>query len=197
MLKMKLSYYAIQPDTYSGSDLMISIVDYKQNIVLLLASYIVSRSPIEQDKVKKQLIKSCMKFQYMECPKKKKNSETVEFSLCKKRTRLQTGLGVIPNDTTAKEDDSEDDENYGLDYTKNIKKYRISKVSECAKNHGKIKTLTENRKHIYVSVELPHRRNKRPELFRFNEYGDLVIIVDDRNMEHIFGPVIKELVDSL
>ncbi|POG82166.1 hypothetical protein GLOIN_2v1470140 [Rhizophagus irregularis DAOM 181602=DAOM 197198] len=30
---------------------------------------------------------------------------------------------------------------------------------------------------------------KRPELFRINEYSDyLVIIVDDRNMEYVFGP---------
>ncbi|CAG8633928.1 12355_t:CDS:2, partial [Acaulospora colombiana] len=176
------SYYAIQPDTYSGSDLVISLVDDKQNIVLLSASCTVSGSPIKRDKIKKQLIKSC--------------------------------LDVIPDDTTAKENDSEEDEgdleeedygqylnfddvDYDLDYTKNIEKYRISNVSERAENHEKIKTSTENRKHIYVSVELPHRRSKRPELFRFNEYGDLVIIVDDRNMEHIFGPVIKELVDSL
>ncbi|CAG8614669.1 12116_t:CDS:2 [Acaulospora morrowiae] len=208
------SYYAIQPDTYSGSDLVISLVDDKQNIVLLSASCTVSGSPIKRDKIKKQLIKSCMKFQYMECPRRRKNSEIVEFSPCKKRTRLQTGLDVIPDDTTAKENDSEEDEgdleeedygqdlnfddvDYDLDYTKNIKKYRISNVSERAENHEKIKTSTENRKHIYVSVELPHRCSKRPELFRFNEYGDLVIIVDDCNMEHIFGPVIKELVDSL
>ncbi|CAG8724307.1 12869_t:CDS:2, partial [Acaulospora morrowiae] len=190
------SYYAIQPDTYSGSDLVISLVDDKQNIVLLSASCTVSGSLIERDKVKKQLIKSCMKFQYMECPRRRKNFETVEFSPCKKRTRLQTGLGVIPDDTTAKENDSEEDEgdlkeekyqqdlnfddvDYDLDYTKSIEKYRISNVSERAENHEKIKTSTENQKHICVSVELPRRRGKRPELFRFNEYGDLVIIVDD------------------
>ncbi|CAG8784662.1 4068_t:CDS:2, partial [Gigaspora rosea] len=43
-------YYAIQPDTYSGSDLMISLVDDKQNVVLLSASCTVSVNPIEQDK---------------------------------------------------------------------------------------------------------------------------------------------------
>ncbi|CAG8594865.1 7108_t:CDS:2, partial [Acaulospora morrowiae] len=206
-------YYAIQPDTYTGSDLVISLVNDKQNVVLLSASCTVSGSPIERDKVKRQLIKSCLKFQYMKYPRRK-NSETVEFSPWKKRTRLQTGLGVIPDDTTANDNDSEKDEadleeeeygqdlnfddvDYNLNYTKNVKKYQISKVSERAKNNEKIKTSTENQKHIYVSVELPHRRSKRPELFRFNEYGDLVIIVDDRNMEHVFGPSIKELVDSL
>ncbi|CAG8766882.1 44448_t:CDS:2, partial [Gigaspora margarita] len=185
-------YYAIQPDTYSGSDLVISLVDDKQNVVLLLASCTISGKPIERDKVKKQLIKTC----------------------------LQTGLGVIPDDTTVKENDLEDEDglkedendleeevhrqdlnfddvNYDLNYTKNIKKYQISKVSVRAKNYEEIKTSTENRKHIYVSVELSHKCSKRPELFRFNEYGDLVIIVDDHNIEHIFGLVIKELVDSL
>ncbi|CAG8696520.1 4413_t:CDS:2, partial [Acaulospora morrowiae] len=45
--------------------------------------------------------------------------------------------------------------------------------------------------------EIPHRSSKRSELFRFNKYGDLVIIVDDRNMEHVFGSTIKKLAENL
>src|SRR5437762_2913349 len=66
---------------------------------------------------------------------------------------------------------------YDLDYTENTKNYQISEFS----NHKQINTFIKNRKHIYVSVELPHRAGnkagKRSELFRLNEYGDLVIIV--------------------
>ncbi|CAG8705902.1 16658_t:CDS:2, partial [Funneliformis caledonium] len=48
-----------------------------------------------------------------------------------------------------------------------------------------------------ISVELPHRKSERPELFRFNEYGDLVIIVDDRNMKYVFGSAIEALVERI
>jgi len=214
-------YFAIQPEIYSGSDLVVSLVDDEQNVILLSASCTVSGSAIKRDKVKKQLIKSCMKFQYMECPRKRKKSETAS---CKKQQRLQTGLGKIPDDTTVdeendleeeeeeeeEEEDEEEDEDedgqdldfgdvdYDLNYTENIKNYKISRISERAENHEKIKTSSEKRHIIYVSVELPHRQSKkRPRLFRINEYGDLVIIVDDRNMEYVFGPVIKKLVERI
>ncbi|PKY20772.1 hypothetical protein RhiirB3_434161 [Rhizophagus irregularis] len=82
---------------------------------------------------------------------------------------------------------------YDLNYTENTKNYRVSDK----KNHEAIKNSTKNRKHIYISVELPRRWSKRLKLFRINEYGDLVIIVDDRNMEHVFGPVIKNLMETL
>ena len=64
--------YAIQPDIYSGSDVVISLADNKYNVVLLSASCTISSSPVGRSKVKKQLIKSCMRFQYMEYPKKNK-----------------------------------------------------------------------------------------------------------------------------
>ncbi|CAG8499656.1 3005_t:CDS:2 [Scutellospora calospora] len=156
--------YAIQPDRFSGSDVVISFADDEQNMVLLSASCTVSGGPIKRSKIKEQVFKSCMKFQYMENTRKRKgkNSQIEDheggFSW-KEPECLQIGL--------------------------------VSKVIERAKNHEKIKISTENRKHIYVSVELPHRASKRSELFRFNEYGDLVIIVDDRNMESVFGSVIK------
>ena len=149
-----------------------------------------------------------MKFQYMENmrKRKRKNSQIEEFSW-KERECLQIGLGeFLPaNEEDNSEEEEEvydqdfnyDDLDYDLDYTENTKNYRISKFSERAKNHEKIKISTENQKHIYVSVELPHRASKRPELFRFNEYGDLVIIVDNRNMEYVFGPVINELMERI
>ncbi|GBB96505.1 hypothetical protein RclHR1_02770007 [Rhizophagus clarus] len=198
--------YAIQPEIYSGSDVVISFADNNHNVVLLSASCTVSSSPVKRSKVKEQLIKSCMRFQYMECPRKKK----------KKPKRLQIGLGssdVLPNDSTAneegnlereekkkkkkKKEEKKKDLNYDLNYAENTKDYRISNIPERANYHEQIKTSTENRKHIYVSVELPYRRGKRPELFRLNEYGDLVIIVDDRNMEHVFGPAINRLMERI
>jgi hypothetical protein len=223
-------YCAIQPEIYSGSDLVVSLVDDRRNVIHLSASCTVSGSPIKRKKIKEQLIKSCMKFQYMEFSKKRKNSETLESSSYKKSPRLQTGLGKIPtaneedyleedeDDLEEEEDDVEEEKeededeaeeeeygqdldlsgvDYDLDYTKNTKNYWISHISERAENHEKIKTLTENRRHIYVSVELPRRQSKRSQLFRINEYGDLVIIVDDRKMEHVFGPVINKLMESL
>ena len=144
----------------------------------------------------------------MECPKKRKND--VEFSH-KKLKCLQISLGsILPNDATANEEDNLGEENeeydqdlnydnldFDLNYTKNIKDYQISKVPKYAEYHKQIKNSTNNRKHIYISVELPHRAGKRSKLFRFNEYGDLVIIVDDRNMEYVFGPVIKKLMTKI
>ncbi|PKY63432.1 hypothetical protein RhiirA4_492339, partial [Rhizophagus irregularis] len=117
----------------------------------------------------------------------------------KKEECLETGLGDIPSNIPAnKEDKSEekgeeeddqdsdhDDLNYDLKYAKNTEGYHISRVPKFKDYHEKIKRSTENQNYIYVSVELPRRAGKeRLELFRFNEYGDLVIIVDDRNMKH-------------
>ncbi|CAI2187293.1 7148_t:CDS:2 [Funneliformis geosporum] len=109
------SSYAIQPDIYSGSDVVIYLADKNHNMVLLSASCTVSSK----------------EFSYKE-PK-----------------RLQ------------------------------------------------IRLSSKNRKHIYVSVELPYRKGERSELFRLNEYDDLVIIVDDRNMEHVFGPDINRLMERI
>jgi hypothetical protein len=193
--------YAIQPDIYSGSDIVVSLMDDERNVVLLSASCTISGDSIKKSKVKEQLIKSCMRFQYMECPGKKK-----------KENRLQIGLSNdnnLPYDSTANEVEREEKEkkkkkkkrkkdlNYDLNYTENTKDYRISKVSERANYHEQIKTSTLNRRHIYISVELPHRKSERPELFRFNEYGDLVIIVDDRNMKYVFGSAIEALVERI
>ena len=84
-----------------------------------------------------------------------------------------------------------------MNYTENTKNYQISDFSI----NNQINTFIKNRKHIYVSVELPRRAGKRSgkraELFRLNEYGDLVIIVDDRNIKHVFGETIERLVENL
>ncbi|PKY41399.1 hypothetical protein RhiirA4_454972 [Rhizophagus irregularis] len=92
----------------------------------------------------------------------------------KKEERLEIGLGKIPanredNSKVEEEeygqDSNYDDLNYDLNYIENTKGYQKSRWSS----------------HIELT-------GKRPELFRINEYSDLVIIVDDRNMEYVFGP---------
>ncbi|RGB24210.1 hypothetical protein C1646_676537 [Rhizophagus diaphanus] len=195
------SSYAIQPEQRSGSDVVLSLMDDKQNVVLLSAGCTVSSSgSITKKKVKDQLIKSCLRFQYIECP-----NDTPK----KKPKRLKISLDAnLPKDDTANEEDNlegEKDEEYGqdlnyvglnhdLDYTNNTKGYKISDVS----NHNQINTFISGRKHIYISVELPHRaESKRSELFRLNAYGDLVIIVDDRNVKHVFGEGIAKLMENL
>jgi hypothetical protein len=93
--------YAIQPDVYSGSDVVIYLADDNHNVMLLSASCTVSSSPVKKSKVKEQLIKSCMRFQYMEYPRNNKNHE--EFSY-KEPKRLQIRLSssdVLPDDSTA------------------------------------------------------------------------------------------------
>ncbi|PKY40633.1 hypothetical protein RhiirA4_538971 [Rhizophagus irregularis] len=199
--------YAIQPDRFSGSDAVISLVDDKQDVILLSASCTISKEPVKQDKIKEQVFKSCMNFQYMVLKQKRKNfqikDQEKEFS-CREPEQLQIGFGnfLTPNEEVNSEEKEEEDLNYDdldydLDYAKNTENYQISKVSEHAKNHEEIKSFTVGKKHIYVSVELPHRAGKRSKLFRFNEYGDLMIIVDDRNMECVFGPVIKKLMEKI
>ncbi|CAB4410650.1 unnamed protein product [Rhizophagus irregularis] len=200
--------YAIQPDIYSGSDVVISLADDNYNVVLLSASCTVSSNPIKTDKVMEQLMKSCLRFQYMECPRKRKKDDE-EFSF-RKPKRLQIGLGNnnLPYGFTANEEGNlerrekerkkekkkeKKDSNYDLNYIENTKNYRISRVPDHANYHKQIKNSIENQRHICISVELPYREGKSPELFRFNEYGDLVIVVDDRNMEYVFGPVINKL----
>ncbi|CAB4392724.1 unnamed protein product [Rhizophagus irregularis] len=56
------TYYrhAIQPEIYSGSDLVLSLVDDEQNVILLSASCTVSVRPIGREKIEKQLTKSCL-----------------------------------------------------------------------------------------------------------------------------------------
>ncbi len=198
--------YAIQPDRFSGSDAVISLVDDNQDVILLSASCTISGEPVKRSKIKEQVFKSCMNFQYMVSKRKRKNSQIKdqeeEFSW-REPEQLQIGFGnfLAPYKEVKSEEKEEEDLNYDvdfdLDYTKTMGDYRISKVSKHAKNHEEIKSSTVGKKHIYVSVELPHRASKRSKLFRFNEYGDLVIIVDDRNMECVFGPVIKKLMEKI
>ncbi|CAB4440545.1 unnamed protein product [Rhizophagus irregularis] len=201
------SSYAIQPDIHSGSDAVMYLVDNKKNVLLLSASCTVSSCPIDKKKVIKQSIKTCLNHQYMECQEKKKTRHL--------QIGLDSTLPTLSNDATANKEDNlegekneeyDQDLNYGeldydLNYTKNIKDYRISNTYKYAEYHEQIKNSTKNRNHIYVTVELPHRAGnrsgKRPELFRLNQYGDLVIIVDDRNMEHVFGPAINRLLERI
>ncbi|GBB89088.1 hypothetical protein RclHR1_15760004 [Rhizophagus clarus] len=177
--------YGIQLDRFSGSDVVITFANDAQNVVLLSASCIVSGEPIERSKIKEQKKEECLEVGLGEIPANEDNN-------AKEEKEKKHDQDFNPDD------DDDDDVNFDLNYIKNTKGYHVSKVSQRAHDHEKIKSSTENRKHIYVSVELPHRASKeRPDLFRLNNHGDLVIIVDDRNMEYVFGPVIKELVKRI
>ncbi|PKY60227.1 hypothetical protein RhiirA4_550583 [Rhizophagus irregularis] len=185
------------------------IIDvFVSNIIMLNNISSIGNEFDATDKVMEQLMKSCLRFQYMECPRKRKKDDE-EFSF-RKPKRLQIGLGNnnLPYGFTANEEGNlerrekerkkekkkeKKDSNYDLNYIENTKNYRISRVPDHANYHKQIKNSIENQRHICISVELPYREGKSPELFRFNEYGDLVIVVDDRNMEYVFGPVINKL----
>ncbi|GES83303.1 hypothetical protein GLOIN_2v1672762 [Rhizophagus clarus] len=90
------------------------------------------------------------------------------------------------------------DINYDLDYDRNLKYYQVSQTSEHAELHHKIaKLMTVNkissnaadkRKCIHVLVELPHRASsRRPDIFRCDKKGNLIVIIDDRNVKQVFG----------
>ncbi|CAB4410823.1 unnamed protein product [Rhizophagus irregularis] len=172
---MTYSSYAIQPEQRSGSDAVFTLMDDKQDVVLLSVGCTVSSSvSIKKKKVEDQLIKSCLRFQYIECPTDRK----------KKPKCLKIGLTAdFPKDDIADDLEGEEEEEYG---------------QEEEEEYG------QDQKLDYI-VELPHRAGKRSgkrsgkraELFRLNEYGDLVIIVDDRNIKHVFGETIERLVENL
>ncbi|RIA91006.1 hypothetical protein C1645_822580 [Glomus cerebriforme] len=139
--------YRIQPDRFSGLDVVVSFADDKQNVVLLSASCTVSGEPIKRSKIKEQVFKSCMKFQYMINMKKRKRDEDhdEQFSW-KEEEFLETGLDKIPDN---KEDNSEkkekeeydqdfnhNDLNYNLKYIKNTKDYQWSFHIELAKDQS-------------------------------------------------------------
>ncbi|RUP43370.1 hypothetical protein BC936DRAFT_137280, partial [Jimgerdemannia flammicorona] len=67
-------------------------------------------------------------------------------------------------------------------------------------NNPKTKAEAEelkSRRYIHVLVELPRRTGKkRPDLVRFDDNGDLVIIVDDRNVKEVYGSAVKSLVEE-
>src|SRR5581483_7978217 len=134
--------YAIQPDIFSGADVVVSLMDDEQNVVLLSATCTVSGDSIKKSKVKEQLIKSCMRFQYMECPGKKKKEKCLQIGLSNSNDLLY-GSTANEEDNLEREEKKKKkkkkkgkkDLNYDLNYNENTKNYQISKVSERANYH--------------------------------------------------------------
>jgi len=79
----------------------------------------------------------------------------------------------------------------------------LFKVSEVYKeSHELILSKIKQRNYIHILVELPcrvkpHGTTQRPKTFRFDTNKDLIIIVDDRNVEQVFGRSMKDLVESI
>ncbi|RUS18083.1 hypothetical protein BC937DRAFT_89164 [Endogone sp. FLAS-F59071] len=228
--------HAIQPEESAGSDLVLSLVDDEQHVVLMSVSCTISGENVKKEKIMEQALKANLKYQYMERIKKRttasnstsKKSITASDSSSKKRTtasdsssesrkklKVTNTVGEPPpkknrndaddidkNDSTITDDGSLTtgmNENFDLDYANTAKLFEISKVYE---NLYKwlISRIPQN--YIHVLVELPrrvkpHGTKKRPETFRLDEKGDLIIIVDDRNVEQVFGPSMVRLVESI
>ena len=49
-------FYAIQPDRFSGSDAVISLVDDKQDVILLSATCTISGGPVKRGKIKSKYL---------------------------------------------------------------------------------------------------------------------------------------------
>ncbi|CAI2194660.1 12016_t:CDS:1 [Funneliformis geosporum] len=108
-------------------------------------------------------------------------------------------------------DHLDQDKNFDLDYDKILESYHISKTAKYAELHKKIAELmivdeinssvVVKRKCIRVLVEFPRRSmpksTSRPDIFRYDKNGNLIVIVDDRNVEQVFGKRMANLVQSL
>ncbi|PKK57256.1 hypothetical protein RhiirC2_798376 [Rhizophagus irregularis] len=77
------------------------------------------------------------------------------------------------------------------DYDKTLKDYQVSGKPKFAELHCKITDVVNKRKCIHILVELPHRdlskRPERPNIFRYDKKGNLIVIVDNRNVKQVFG----------
>ncbi|CAB4473551.1 unnamed protein product [Rhizophagus irregularis] len=187
------------------------------NVVLLSLSSAIYDGNVPSSKVKKQAFKACLGFQYMEEKKEEKkekknkkrsNNEKesrpqnkkmklndqndgeegcVEIGLTKKYQKPQKRV-IVVDDNDDDDDSDQDDLNYDLDYDKTLKGYKESKTASFVELHHKIADVTYNRKCIHILVELPHRAlSKRPNIFRYDKKGNLIVIVDNRNVKQVFG----------
>ncbi|PKB94560.1 hypothetical protein RhiirA5_368180 [Rhizophagus irregularis] len=95
---------------------------------------------------------------------------------------------VIVVDDNDDDDSDQDDLNYDLEYDETLKDYKESKTGSYVKLHRNIADAVYNRKCIHILVELPHRAlSKRPDIFRYDKKGNLIVVVDDRNVKQVFG----------
>ena len=60
--------------------------------------------------------------------------------------------------------------------------------------------MVDKRKCIHILVELPHRdlskRPERPDIFRYDKKGNLIAIVDDRNVKQVFGEQLANVITA-
>jgi len=73
----------------------------------------------------------------------------------------------------------------------------VKQKIKCHENLLTYSVVTIRNLLCYLATAAGNRADKRSELFRLNEYGDLVIIIDDHSMEHVFGETIERLVENL
>ncbi|CAB4492049.1 unnamed protein product [Rhizophagus irregularis] len=207
--------HAIQPPHNAGSDLVLCLVDKSnepKNVVLLSLSSAIYDGNVTSRKVKMQAFKACLEFQYMEKKKevkeeekenKKRPNNEKESRPQNKKMRLEgegsavIGLTkkyqdpqkkVIVVDDNDDDDSDQDDLNYDLEYDETLKDYKESKTGSYVKLHRNIADAVYNRKCIHILVELPHRAlSKRPDIFRYDKKGNLIVVVDDRNVKQVFG----------
>ncbi|RUS14307.1 hypothetical protein BC937DRAFT_94031 [Endogone sp. FLAS-F59071] len=210
--------HAIQPEESAGSDVVLSLVDDEQHVVLMSVSCTISGKNVKKEKIMEQALKANLKYQYMVTTKKRitaSNSSSKSYKKLKLETTfdLPTDIichhyfhiddsRIIMDDSTIIDDGSlttGKNENFDLDYTNTAKLFKVSDNYK-ELHEWLLSQITWN--YIHVLVELPHRvklyeTKKRTEIFRFNENGDLIIIVDDRNVDQVFGLSMVHLIESI
>ncbi|CAI2198310.1 6117_t:CDS:2, partial [Funneliformis geosporum] len=179
----------------AGLDLLLSLIDESGNVVLLSLNSTISTKSVIKSKVKKQTLKIKTKKKY------------IEISIAEP---LQVESHVETPPATNIDDESDhldQDKNFDLDYDKSFESYHISKTAKYAELHKKIAKLmivdeinssvVVNRKCIHVLVEFPCRSmpksTSQPDIFRYDKNGNLIVIVDDRNVEQVFGKKMANL----
>ena len=200
--------HAIQPAHVAGSDLVLLLVDEFGNVVLLSLSSTISIRPIPRKKVKKQALEACLEFQYMEeitrkkrpideigiqeSDRKKLKKLCIEIGLDKpsELPQVKSPVKTWPAADIEDEDGDEDDKNFDLNYNESLKLYKSPNYAELMSFNGR------KRKCIHVLVELSGRKPARPDIFQYDKNGNLIILVDDRNVERAFGEKMAELVKS-
>jgi hypothetical protein len=181
--------YAIQTSYHAGSDLVFSLVvksDDSKNVILST----IFKKEVPESKA----FKACLEFQYMKriSNEKKRPNDKGLSELQSKKMKL--GPANIDHDDRY----LYWDRNFDLDYDEILKSYQISKNPKLAELHHKIAGLmtvnkisgnvVDKRKCIHILVELPHRSvsssvsKQRPDIFRYDKNGNLIVIVDDRNV---------------
>ncbi|POG54464.1 hypothetical protein GLOIN_2v1740002 [Rhizophagus irregularis DAOM 181602=DAOM 197198] len=179
----KYHTHAIQPPQNAGSDLVLCLVDKSNesnNVVLLSLSSaiydenVTSSKYMEEKKEEKKEKKNKKRSnnEKKSRPQNKKmklNDQNDGEEGCKPQKRV-----IVVDDNDDDDDSDQNDLNYDLDYDKTLKGYKESKTAN----------VTYNRKCIHILVELPHRAlSKRPNIFRYDKKGNLIVIVDNRNVK--------------